>query len=174
MLPTNRKALGSTSARCGRILVRAGSCRSRVSFRRPFRSPRWRHRTREPPVLADLDPGNLESDLQAGAYGGYQLIWVASPLPVLRGLLYTSLSPPTAASSTHTSNDQIWIKQVLFWATVVGLLLQILAVRFSFEPIPRPRLPARASFTPRADTARRKRRVCERAACRFGWAWSPG
>lgn len=26
--------------------------------------------------VAYLDPGNLESDLQAGAYAGYQLIWV--------------------------------------------------------------------------------------------------
>ncbi|RLN37891.1 hypothetical protein BBJ28_00007419 [Nothophytophthora sp. Chile5] len=26
--------------------------------------------------IAYVDPGNLESDLQAGAYGGYQLIWV--------------------------------------------------------------------------------------------------
>lgn len=26
--------------------------------------------------IAYLDPGNLESDLQAGAYGGYQLLWV--------------------------------------------------------------------------------------------------
>ncbi|CAK4657560.1 unnamed protein product [Aphanomyces euteiches] len=26
--------------------------------------------------IAFVDPGNLESDLQAGAYGGYQLIWV--------------------------------------------------------------------------------------------------
>ncbi len=26
--------------------------------------------------IAYLDPGNLESDLQAGAYTGYQLIWV--------------------------------------------------------------------------------------------------
>jgi natural resistance-associated macrophage protein len=26
--------------------------------------------------LAYLDPGNLESDLQQGAYTGYQLVWV--------------------------------------------------------------------------------------------------
>jgi NRAMP (natural resistance-associated macrophage protein)-like metal ion transporter len=26
--------------------------------------------------IAYLDPGNLESDLQAGAYGGYQLAWI--------------------------------------------------------------------------------------------------
>merc|ERR1740130_779837 len=26
--------------------------------------------------MAYLDPGNLESDLQAGAYGGYSLLWV--------------------------------------------------------------------------------------------------
>ena len=26
--------------------------------------------------IAYLDPGNLESDLQAGAVAGYQLIWV--------------------------------------------------------------------------------------------------
>lgn len=26
--------------------------------------------------IAYVDPGNLESDLQAGAYAGYQLIWV--------------------------------------------------------------------------------------------------
>ena len=43
--------------------------------------------------IAYLDPGNLESDLQAGAYGGFDLIWV------------------------------------LFVATVVGLVLQILAAR---------------------------------------------
>jgi len=43
--------------------------------------------------IAYLDPGNLESDLQAGAYTGYQLIWV------------------------------------LFWSTVIGLILQIMAAR---------------------------------------------
>jgi natural resistance-associated macrophage protein len=26
--------------------------------------------------IAFVDPGNLESDLQAGAYGGYSLLWV--------------------------------------------------------------------------------------------------
>ena len=26
--------------------------------------------------IAYVDPGNLESDLQAGVYGGYQLVWV--------------------------------------------------------------------------------------------------
>jgi natural resistance-associated macrophage protein len=43
--------------------------------------------------IAYLDPGNLESDLQAGAVAGYSLIWV------------------------------------LFWATVLGLALQILSAR---------------------------------------------
>ena len=43
--------------------------------------------------LAYLDPGNLESDLQQGAYTGLRLVWV------------------------------------LFWATVMGLMLQILAAR---------------------------------------------
>lgn len=43
--------------------------------------------------IAYLDPGNLESDLQAGATTGYQLLWV------------------------------------LFWATVIGLLCQLLAAR---------------------------------------------
>ena len=43
--------------------------------------------------IAYLDPGNLEADLQSGAYAGMQLLWM------------------------------------LFWATVAGLLLQILALR---------------------------------------------
>jgi len=43
--------------------------------------------------IAYLDPGNLESDLQAGAAAGYSLLWV------------------------------------LWWATVMGLLLQLLAAR---------------------------------------------
>jgi len=43
--------------------------------------------------IAYLDPGNLESDLQAGAVAGYSLIWV------------------------------------LFWSTILGLALQILAAR---------------------------------------------
>lgn len=43
--------------------------------------------------IAYLDPGNLESDLQAGAVAGYSLIWV------------------------------------LFWATVLGCLVQILSAR---------------------------------------------
>jgi NRAMP (natural resistance-associated macrophage protein)-like metal ion transporter len=43
--------------------------------------------------IAYLDPGNLEADLQSGAYTGYQLLWM------------------------------------LFWATIAGLLLQILAAR---------------------------------------------
>ena len=43
--------------------------------------------------IAYLDPGNLEADLQSGAYTGYQLLWM------------------------------------LFWATMGGLLLQVLAAR---------------------------------------------
>ena len=43
--------------------------------------------------MAYLDPGNLESDLQAGAFAGYQLLWV------------------------------------LFWSTVFGLVLQVMAAR---------------------------------------------
>lgn len=43
--------------------------------------------------IAYLDPGNLEGDLQAGAVGGYGLLWV------------------------------------LFWATMLGLVLQLLAAR---------------------------------------------
>ena len=43
--------------------------------------------------MAYLDPGNLESDLQAGAFAGYELLWV------------------------------------LFWATVFGLVLQVMAAR---------------------------------------------
>ena len=43
--------------------------------------------------IAYIDPGNLEADLQSGAYAGMQLLWM------------------------------------LFWATVAGLLLQILALR---------------------------------------------
>ena len=43
--------------------------------------------------IAYLDPGNLEADLQSGAYAGMQLLWM------------------------------------LFWSTVAGLLMQILAVR---------------------------------------------
>ena len=44
-------------------------------------------------ALAYIDPGNLEADLQMGAYTGYSLIWV------------------------------------LLWSTVLGLLLQLLAMR---------------------------------------------
>eukprot|EP00038_Savillea_parva_P031937 m.92052 g.92052 ORF g.92052 m.92052 type:complete len:563 (+) comp9942_c1_seq1:3261-4949(+) len=43
--------------------------------------------------IAYLDPGNIESDLQAGAIGGYALMWV------------------------------------LWWSTVIGLVLQLLAAR---------------------------------------------
>lgn len=43
--------------------------------------------------IAYVDPGNLESDLQAGAYAGYQLIWV------------------------------------LWWSTIMGFFLQLLAAR---------------------------------------------
>jgi len=43
--------------------------------------------------IAYVDPGNFESDVQAGAQAGYQLLWV------------------------------------LFWSTVVGLILQLLAAR---------------------------------------------
>lgn len=43
--------------------------------------------------IAYLDPGNIESDLQAGAIAGFQLLWV------------------------------------LWWATVLGLVLQLLAAR---------------------------------------------
>uniref|UniRef100_A0A7S0JAL6 Natural resistance-associated macrophage protein n=1 Tax=Calcidiscus leptoporus TaxID=127549 RepID=A0A7S0JAL6_9EUKA len=45
--------------------------------------------------LAYLDPGNLESDLQQGAYTGYTLVWV------------------------------------LFWATVMGLVLQEMSARLA-------------------------------------------
>eukprot|EP00301_Raphidiophrys_heterophryoidea_P015146 c23671_g1_i1.p1 GENE.c23671_g1_i1~~c23671_g1_i1.p1 ORF type:complete len:561 (+),score=152.19 c23671_g1_i1:85-1767(+) len=41
--------------------------------------------------MAYLDPGNLESDLQAGAYTGYQLVWVLF-LSTLMGLLLQILA----------------------------------------------------------------------------------
>ncbi|OQR86833.1 Metal Ion (Mn2 -iron) Transporter (Nramp) Family [Achlya hypogyna] len=39
--------------------------------------------------IAYVDPGNLESDLQAGAYGGYELIWVLFGATVLGFFLQT-------------------------------------------------------------------------------------
>ena len=41
--------------------------------------------------MAYLDPGNLESDLQGGAYAGYQLVWVLF-LSTLMGLLLQILA----------------------------------------------------------------------------------
>lgn len=41
--------------------------------------------------IAYIDPGNLESDLQAGAYTGYQLLWVLFLSTVL-GLILQILS----------------------------------------------------------------------------------
>jgi len=66
--------------------------------------------------IAYLDPGNLESDLQAGAYTGYQLIWV------------------------------------LFAATAMGLVLQIMAARLGvvtgkhLAEICKQEYPGKASF----------------------------
>jgi hypothetical protein len=80
-----------------RFTGRAGAIAIGVSRRESPRSHRVP--TVEPTVFADLDPGNLESDLQAGAYGGYQLIWVASLHPFTSrarsrsrcdGLMYSS------------------------------------------------------------------------------------
>jgi hypothetical protein len=60
----------------------------RFSFRRPhFPVTGWLM------SLAYLDPGNLEADLQQGAYTNYTLVWV------------------------------------LFWSTVIGLILQELSSR---------------------------------------------
>ncbi|EQC34776.1 hypothetical protein SDRG_07584 [Saprolegnia diclina VS20] len=39
--------------------------------------------------IAYVDPGNLESDLQAGAYGGYELIWVLFGATVMGFFLQT-------------------------------------------------------------------------------------
>ncbi|CAM9603743.1 unnamed protein product, partial [Choristocarpus tenellus] len=41
--------------------------------------------------IAYLDPGNLEADLQTGAYTGYQLLWVLLLAHIL-GLLLQSLA----------------------------------------------------------------------------------
>jgi hypothetical protein len=41
--------------------------------------------------IAYVDPGNLESDLQAGAYGGYQLIWVLFLATVMGFFLQVAL-----------------------------------------------------------------------------------
>ncbi|KAH9255095.1 hypothetical protein BASA81_006854 [Batrachochytrium salamandrivorans] len=40
---------------------------------------------------AFVDPGNIESDLQAGAYAGYQLLWVVA-MATLVGFLFQSLA----------------------------------------------------------------------------------
>ena len=145
-----------------RFTGRAGAIAIGVSRRESPRSHRVP--TVEPTVFADLDPGNLESDLQAGAYGGYQLIWVASLHPFTSrarsrsrcdGLMYSSHDPASGSV------------QVLFWATVVGLLLQVLAVRFSFEP----RRPVRPSFAAFFPIVQGVAALEAGPMCRFGWGW---
>jgi len=51
--------------------------------------------------VAFVDPGNIESDLQAGAYAGYSLLWVVA-LSTTVGLLFQSLS---ARLGTVTGKD---------------------------------------------------------------------
>lgn len=56
----------------GEVHVPDGGAAERFSWRTlwAYAGPGWLM------SIAYVDPGNLESDLQAGAYGGYQLIWV--------------------------------------------------------------------------------------------------
>ncbi|GBG30118.1 Natural resistance-associated macrophage protein 1 [Hondaea fermentalgiana] len=69
----------------------AGSPRFRNSTRFSFRKfwlycgPGWLM------SVAYLDPGNIESDLQAGAFHGYQLLWVLT-VATLLGLFYQCLA----------------------------------------------------------------------------------
>src|SRR5271163_2642438 len=67
-----------------------GSCYAQVCRRpsvgcRMYTGPGWLM------SIAYLDPGNLESDLQAGAFAGYQLLWVLA-CSTLLGLFVQWLS----------------------------------------------------------------------------------
>lgn len=96
--------------------------------------------------IAYLDPGNLESQLQAGAQAGYTLMWVlmwvivmvrffdvTAPLPCafVPALCFVTLLPPSCASlASLACAGPLAIKWICcylcFWQ---GYLMQMLAVK---------------------------------------------
>ena len=69
--------------------------------------------------IAYVDPGNLESDLQAGAYAGYQLTWVlcgATAMGFFLQLLAARLGVVTGknlAGNVHDSLPAVGVTDVM-------------------------------------------------------------
>lgn len=77
--------------------------------------------------IAYVDPGNLESDLQAGAYGGYQLIWVlfgSTVMGFFLQVLAARLGVVTGKNLAEmcTSEYPRWASLVLWVMTEIAII----------------------------------------------------
>lgn len=77
--------------------------------------------------IAYVDPGNLESDLQAGAYGGYQLIWVlfgATVMGFFLQVLAARLGVVTGRNLAEMCTAQYprWASLVLWVMTEIAIV----------------------------------------------------
>ena len=149
----------------GRFTGRAGAIAIGVSRRESPRS--HREPTVEPHGVCRSRPG--QSRVRSPSW---RLRWVSAHL----GSLSLSLHPFDSRARSRSRWDGLMYSsndpasgsvQVLFWATVVGLLLQVLAVSFSFEP----RRPVRPSFAAFFPIAQGVAALEAGPMCRFGWGW---
>ncbi|KAG6611975.1 Metal Ion (Mn2 -iron) Transporter (Nramp) Family [Phytophthora cinnamomi] len=77
--------------------------------------------------IAYVDPGNLESDLQAGAYGGYQLIWVllaATAMGYFLQVLAARLGVVTGKNLAEVCSDVYprWASLTLWIMTEIAIV----------------------------------------------------
>ena len=107
----------------GEILVRQDAPSVSFSFRTFWRytGPGWLM------SLAYLDPGNLEADLQAGAYAGYHLIWVllgAHLLGFLLQVLAARLSVVTGDALAERCRKDYprWLSRLLWVMSEIAII----------------------------------------------------
>jgi len=77
--------------------------------------------------IAYLDPGNLESDLQAGAYTGYQLIWVlfvSTIIGLMLQILAARLGVVTGRHLAQVCRDEYatWLSRCIWIMTELAII----------------------------------------------------
>ncbi|TMW61115.1 hypothetical protein Poli38472_013578 [Pythium oligandrum] len=76
--------------------------------------------------IAYVDPGNLESDLQAGAYGGYQLIWVLFASTVMG--FYLQILAARLGVVTGKNLAEVCTSEYPRWASLVLWVMTEIAI----------------------------------------------
>lgn len=84
--------------------------------------------------IAYLDPGNIESDLQAGAAAKYQLLWVLLAATIL-GLLMQRLSARLGVTTGYHLAEVCYRKYKKFPRIVLWLMIEIAIIGSDMQEV---------------------------------------